>query len=88
MPRQLQQGNAVAVTGLFVSIFGVMFCWFPILGLFSVPVSAFALLLSLIGLLLSSKRLGARQAEAVTGVCISLLALFVAFSIHGMIGRR
>lgn len=74
MPRRT---SSLGVVSLILGVIAFFFCWIPVLGILSIPLSALGLLLAAIGSLVALVRRGSGIAYPIGGGVVSGLALLI-----------
>lgn len=77
LPRRT---SSLGVASLILGIVAFLFCWIPLLGIISTPLSALGLVLGIIGFLVAVFRRGAGIGYPIAGSLVSGFALFIAIS--------
>jgi hypothetical protein len=72
------RSNSLGIAGLVVAIIGLLLCWIPFVAILSLPISALALLLGMIALLVSLTRSGFGIGYPIATISLSVGAIVMA----------
>lgn len=75
------RGSSLGVAAIVLGCVALLFCWVPVLGLVSTPLSGLGLLLAVLGFLVSLLRGGAGIGYVLAGGAVSGLALTIALTV-------
>lgn len=73
-----KRSSSLGIASLVTGVLGFLFCWVPLIGILSIPVSGIGLLLGLAGLIVAFVRRGSGVGYPIAGAVVSGLALCVA----------
>jgi len=77
LPRR---GSSLGIAALVLGVLAFLFCWIPLLGAITLPLSGLGALLGVIGIVIALTRKGAGIGFPIAGTAVSVLALVIAFT--------
>ncbi len=77
LPRR---GSSLGIAALVLGILAFLFCWVPLLGAITLPLSGLGALLGIIGIVIALTRKGVGIGFPIAGTAVSVLALVIAFT--------
>lgn len=76
-----RRSSSLGIAALVLGILAFLFCWVPLLGAITLPLSGLGTLLGVIAIVIALTRKGAGIGFPIAGTAVSVLALVIAFTI-------
>ncbi len=73
-----RRGSSLGIAALVLGVLAFLFCWVPLLGAITLPLSGLGALLGIIGIIIALTRKGAGIGFPIAGTAVSVLALVIA----------
>jgi len=76
-----RRASSIGIVSLVLGLVAFTFCWVPLIGILSVPLSGLGLLFAIIGFIICMNRRGAGAGFPIAGGLVSLFALLITFAV-------
>lgn len=80
--RESGTAHSLGIASMVLGIVSLIAIWVPIFGLMVAPLGALGLLLGIIGFIVACVRKGAGVGYSIAGIAVSLLALFIGYTVN------